>query len=368
MEHVTPSTETLSGLNVRLRRRRERGSHERAEVFAIIDEALIAHVAFSIDGVAMTLPTAHTRIDDQLYLHGARANRMLRALCDARRVSATFTLLDGLVLARSAFHHSMNYRSAFVIGTAHEVLDVDEKRLALRALIEHVAKGRMRELSDPTPSELEQTLVIRLDIEEASAKQRTGGPVDAPADMSLPVWAGTIPLKLTAGTPAPDPALSPEQPYSAAAAARVLPSVQLREATHDRFVLSNDPQRLDFDYIHRFLRDEAYWCEGLEREPLRRAMQRSACFGAYQGAQQVGFARVLSDGARFAYLCDVFVDSTQRAQGLGQALVDFALDDPELRDVERWLLGTRDAHTLYERFGFVPAQPGRHMVRLKRSR
>ena len=214
------TSDDLSGPGVRLKRNRERGSHERARVFAIIDEAFLAHVAFQVDGVAMTLPTAHARIEDQLYFHGARANRMLHALAKSGRASATFTLLDGLVLARTAFHHSMNYRSAFVLGQAGEVRDLDEKRLALRALIEHMAPGRMRELAEPTSAELEQTFVIRLGIEEASAKQRAGDPLDPQTDWALDVWAGTVPLALTPGVPVPDPALRPGQAYSAAAAAR----------------------------------------------------------------------------------------------------------------------------------------------------
>jgi nitroimidazol reductase NimA-like FMN-containing flavoprotein (pyridoxamine 5'-phosphate oxidase superfamily)/GNAT superfamily N-acetyltransferase len=359
----TTNSTSLSGPNVRLKRHRERGSHERDSVFAIIDEALLAHVAFSVDGTAMTLPTAHTRIDDQLYLHGARANRMLRALCEAGRASATFTLIDGLVLARTAFHHSMNYRSAFVLGTAREVTDRDEKRLALRALIEQIAPGRMRELADPTDSELEQTLVICLSIEEASVKTRAGDPVDAQADLALDVWAGTVPLTLTPGAPKPDAALRPDQTFSNAAAARALPRVERLEVTHGPFVLSNDPARLQFELIYRFLSIEAYWCEGISREQLRRSMQGSLCFGAYLGDCQVGFARVVSDGARFAYLCDVFVDSAQRGQGLGTALVSFALDHPSVRDAERWLLGTRDAHSLYEGFGFARTTPGRYMAR-----
>jgi hypothetical protein len=348
-----------------LKRHRERGSHERADVFAIIDEALLAHVAFIVDGVAMTLPTAHARLDDQLYLHGARANRMLCALGAAGRASATFTLIDGLVLARTAFHHSMNYRSAVVIGTACEVTDLDEKKLALRALIEHMAKGRSCELGEPTSAELQQTLLIRLSIEEASAKQRAGDPIDAPGDLGLDVWAGTVPMSLTPGTPKPDRTLRPDQAFSPAAAARAMPRPELRETSFGPFVLSNDPARLQFEYIYRFLSQDAYWAQGLQRQQLRHAMQHSLCIGAYLGETQVGFARVVSDGARFSYLGDVFVDSAQRGRGLGKALVEFTLDQPAVRDSVRWLLGTRDAHSLYERFGFARVPENRYMLRLE---
>lgn len=214
-------SDNLSGPYVRLKRRRERGSHERADVFAIIDEALLAHVAFQVDGVAMSLPTAHARVGDQLYLHGARANRMLGALSAAGRASATFTLIDGLVLARTAFHHSMNYRSAVVVGSACEVTDLDEKKLALAELIDHMIEGRSRELGEPTSAELAQTLVIRLSIEQASAKHRAGDPFDAPEDLALDVWAGTIPLTIASGTPQPDRRLRPDQVLSPAVASRV---------------------------------------------------------------------------------------------------------------------------------------------------
>lgn len=363
---VREPSESLSGPNVRLKRRRERGSHERADVYAIIDEALLAHVAFNVDGMAMTLPTAHARVGDQLYLHGARANRMLCSLGSAGRASATFTLIDGLVLARTAFHHSMNYRSVVVIGEASEVSDLDEKKLALHALIEHMAKGRMSELGDPSAEELQQTLVIRLSIEQASAKTRAGDPIDAPADMALDVWAGTVPMALTPGAPEPDRALRPDQPLSAAAAARALQRPQLRESAFGPYVLSTDPARLQFEYIYRFLSQDSYWARGLQREQLQRSMQHSLCIGAYLGDRQVGFARVVSDGARIAYLGDVFVDSAQRGRGLGKALVEFTLDQPFARASVRWLLGTQDAHSLYERFGFEPMPAGRYMLRMSR--
>jgi nitroimidazol reductase NimA-like FMN-containing flavoprotein (pyridoxamine 5'-phosphate oxidase superfamily)/GNAT superfamily N-acetyltransferase len=357
-------SDDFAGPNVRLKRHRERGSHERAAVYAIIDEALLAHVAFNVDGVAMTLPTAHARIGDQLYLHGARANRTLCSLEATRRASATFTLIDGLVLARTAFHHSMNFRSAVVIGTATEVTDLDEKKLALRALIDHMAPGRMNELGEPTSAELQQTLVIRLSIEEASVKQRAGDPLDAPGDLGLDVWAGTVPLTLTPGTPKPDPALRPDQAFSAAAATRALPRPELQEKSFGAFTLSTDPSRLQFEYIFRYLSEDSYWAQGITREQLRHAMQHSLCVGAYLGDSQVGFARVLSDGTRFSYLADVFVDSAQRGQGLGKAIVEFTLDQPSVRDSVRWVLGTRDAHTLYERDGFVSAPPDRYMLRI----
>lgn len=363
-----PSMQTiekpLSGPSVQLKRHPERARYDRGQVFSIIDEALLAHVAFVVGDEAMSLPTAHARVDDQLYLHGAKANRMLCSL-EGRRASVTFTLLDGLVLARTAFHHSMNFRSVVVFGQAREVTDLDEKRLALHALIEHMAPGRMRELRTPTDAELTATLVLCMTIEEASAKVRAGDPLDAKADLDLDVWAGTVPMTLTPDAPKPDSKLRAGIATSEAAAARALVRPQeLTEWVFGDYRLSNDPSLLQFDYIYRFLSETAYWSKGIQESELRTAMQHSVCFGAYHDRRQVGFARVVTDHGRFAYLCDVFIDAEIRGNGLGKALVQFALEQPAVRDVKRVLLGTRDAHRLYARFGFEPTPPGRYMIRL----
>ncbi len=174
-------------------------------VDAIIDEAYLAHVGFVIDGAPRVLPMTYGRDGDVLYLHGAAGNAMLRASTDAA-VCVTITLLDGLVLARSAFHHSMNYRSVVLFGTATKVTDDDEKRRALDAVVEHVLPDRSQVARSTSDAELRATLVLRLPIEEGSAKVRTGGPIDDAEDMDLPVWAGVVPLRLTAGDPLQDPA------------------------------------------------------------------------------------------------------------------------------------------------------------------
>jgi uncharacterized protein len=357
---------SLAGPQTQLKRHAERGSHERAAIEAIIDEAPLCHLSFSVDGQAMTLPTAHARLDDQLYVHGALANRMLRALCEAGRASATFTLLDGLVLARTAFHHSMNFRSAIVFGPIHSVDDRDEKRLALHALIEHVAPGRMRELAPVSDAELAATRVLRLSIEQASAKQRSGPPLDAEADLELDVWAGEVPLELRARSPLRDARSRASQLVSPAAAARSERDVPaITERWHGEYLLSSDPARLQFAYLQRFLSEESYWAKGITAAQLQEACRHSLCFGAYRGAEQIGFARVVSDRTRFAYLCDVFVAQTERARGLGQALVSFALEHPAVRSAKRCLLGTRDAHDFYERIGFRRDAHGRFMERLR---
>jgi len=197
-----------------VRRQSQRASYERPLVDAVIDEALSCHVGFAIDGRPWVIPTIHARIDDVLYLHGAVTNHMLRSLSGGFEACVTITLIDGLVLARSAFHHSMNYRSVMVFGRATIVDDPDEKDAALRALVEHVVPGRMAEARPPSAIELRKTSVLRLPITEASAKVRTGGPIDDPDDLALPVWAGQLPLSTSYGSPVPEPDTAAAVPVS----------------------------------------------------------------------------------------------------------------------------------------------------------
>jgi nitroimidazol reductase NimA-like FMN-containing flavoprotein (pyridoxamine 5'-phosphate oxidase superfamily) len=188
-----------------LRRLPARGHFDRATVNAILDEALVCHVGFVSDGQPFVIPTIHARAGDQVFVHGSAASRMLKTLQGGVPVCLTATLLDGLVLARSAFHHSMNYRSVVVLGDATPVTDEREKWDALHAIVEHVAPGRWSEVREPSAKELAGTLVLRLPIEEASAKVRTGPPLDDEEDYALECWAGVLPLRLTPGTPVPDP-------------------------------------------------------------------------------------------------------------------------------------------------------------------
>ncbi len=190
-----------------LKRSAQRGVYDHAAILRILDEALVCHLGFVVDGQPFVLPRAYARIGDYLYLHGSPSNRTLRAGKGGTRLCVTVTLLDGLVLARSALHHSMNYRSVVLLGTAAEVVDPEEKRAALRALVEHVAPGRYASVRPPTEDEITGTLVLRLPIDEGSAKVRTGPPSDDEADYGWPVWAGVIPLELRPGAPVPDPRL-----------------------------------------------------------------------------------------------------------------------------------------------------------------
>jgi nitroimidazol reductase NimA-like FMN-containing flavoprotein (pyridoxamine 5'-phosphate oxidase superfamily) len=191
----------------RIRRMPKRASYDVAVVEAILAEGLYCHVGFSVDGQPYVIPTIYARIEDHLYLHGSAASRMLGAIGGRMPVCVTVTLLDGLVLARSGFHHSMNYRSVVVLGQATEVTDSDEKIAALKAIVDHVMVGRWEDVREPSTQELKATSVIRVPLEEVSAKIRTGPPVDDEEDYQLDCWAGEVPLRLVPEQPVADPQL-----------------------------------------------------------------------------------------------------------------------------------------------------------------
>jgi nitroimidazol reductase NimA-like FMN-containing flavoprotein (pyridoxamine 5'-phosphate oxidase superfamily) len=196
----------------RVVRETHRGVYERAAAYEILDEGFICHVGFVIDGQPFVIPTAYGRSGDNLYIHGSAASRMLRNLDKGIAACITVTLLEGLVLARSIFNHSMNYRSVVVLGTAVAVLDAKEKLEALKLLSEHILAGRWAESRQPNEKELKQTLVLRLPIEEFSAKIRRGPPIDDEEDYKFPTWAGVIPLEMVPGPPINDPRLDPKTP------------------------------------------------------------------------------------------------------------------------------------------------------------
>jgi nitroimidazol reductase NimA-like FMN-containing flavoprotein (pyridoxamine 5'-phosphate oxidase superfamily) len=199
-----PTTKT------RVRRHPERGAYDRTTIDAILDEALICHVAWvGEDGGPRVIPTIHARDGDTLYIHGSQASRTLRALRADLPLCLEATLIDGLVLARSTFNHSMNYRSVVVYATAREVTDPDEQARAQELLVEHVIRGRAAEARLPNAQELQQTAILALPLDEASAKVRVGGPKDPDDDLDLDVWAGVLPLGLAVGDPIADPELKP---------------------------------------------------------------------------------------------------------------------------------------------------------------
>lgn len=196
-----------SGERSQVKRLAKRAVYDRATIDAILDEGLICHVGFVADGQPFVIPTIHVRIGDSIYLHGSPASRMLQALSRGGEACITVTLVDGLVLARSAFHHSMNYRSAVLFGRGLAVDDDGQKTEILRCLAEHLIRGRWPDVRAPNEKELKQTLVVGVPIDEASAKVRTGPPLDDEEDYALPIWAGVLPLRLTASAPIADPRL-----------------------------------------------------------------------------------------------------------------------------------------------------------------
>lgn len=200
---------------VRLRRKRERGSYERETIDAILDEGLIAHVGIVEDGQPFVMPTLHARAGDVVYLHGSAASRTMRAMAAGAPVCLTVSLIDGLVLARAAMHHSANYRSAVLLGRARPVTDPHERLAGFEAVVERLVPGRWSDVRPPSEKELKATALVALPIDEASAKIRTGGPIDDEEDYVLPAWAGVIPLSVHAGEAQADPRLAPDVPVPA---------------------------------------------------------------------------------------------------------------------------------------------------------
>ncbi len=192
-----------------VKRHPERGAYDRPTIDAILDEALFCHVGYVAERRPRVIPTIHVRVADTLYIHGSNASRTLRTIKDGQEVCVVATLLDQLVLARSAFKHSMNYRSVVVYGRAREVDDPEEKWMAQRALVDHVCAGRADQVRMPNEEELRQTTILAIPLEEASAKLRTGPPIDDEEDYDLPVWAGLLPIASMPGAPQDDPRLSP---------------------------------------------------------------------------------------------------------------------------------------------------------------
>ncbi len=197
-----------------LERRARRGAHDRPTINAILDDGLICHIGVVVDGSPRVIPTAYVRVGECLYVHGAVTNATFKSMIAGADLCVTVTLIDGLVLARSAMHHSLNYRSVMLYGTALEVVDVDIKRRVLDALIEQMLPGRLAEVRHASEAEIQATTVVAIPISEGSAKIRSGPPVDAAADLDSATWAGVVPLRQRLDEPQPDPALAPGIPMS----------------------------------------------------------------------------------------------------------------------------------------------------------
>ncbi|MCU1236882.1 MAG: hypothetical protein JWP63_4849 [Candidatus Solibacter sp.] len=197
METFSPTART------QVRRLAQRGVYDRQEVYAILDEGYLCHVGFALDGQPYVIPTGYARLGDEIFIHGSPASRMLRAMGDGVDVCVTVTLVDGFVFSRSAFHHSMNYRSVVMLGRARVLADPAEKMIAMRRFTNHILPGRFEEVRPPSDAELRGTMVLALPLEEVSAKVRKGPPIEEAGDVPLPVWAGVVPLHTTPGVPVP---------------------------------------------------------------------------------------------------------------------------------------------------------------------
>jgi nitroimidazol reductase NimA-like FMN-containing flavoprotein (pyridoxamine 5'-phosphate oxidase superfamily) len=195
-----------------VKRLAKRGVYDKAQIHAILDEGYLCHVGFVVEGQPYVIPTGYARSGDRIYIHGSAASRMLRTLDQGVDLCVTVTLVDGFVLARSAFHHSMNYRSVVVLGKARPVTDPNEKWNALRSFTNHIVPGRWEEVRQPTEQELKATSVLSLRLDEVSAKVRTGPPIDDEEDYAFPVWAGVVPVRTQVDQPVPDARLLPDVP------------------------------------------------------------------------------------------------------------------------------------------------------------
>ncbi len=218
VEHIEPAPPISQNGTIaptgrtRVKRLPKRAAYDRDAIYSILDTALVCHVGFAIDGQPYVIPTLHVRIDDRLYIHGSAASRMLGAAADGTPLAITVTHIDGVVLARSAFHHSVNYRSAVILGIAKLVADPAEKLVVMKGLVDHVAPGRWNHIRHPNQKELAVTSVLSIPIMEASAKLRSGDPLDDEADYALPIWAGQIPFATRALAPVADARLDASTP------------------------------------------------------------------------------------------------------------------------------------------------------------
>jgi uncharacterized protein len=197
MEAFSPTDRTT------VRRLPKRGVYDKSEVYAILDEGFICHVGFAIDGQPYVIPTGYARLGDEIFLHGSAASRMLRSVGDGLDVCVTVTLVDAFVLSRSAFHHSINYRSVVMLGRARVLADPAQKLVAMRCFTNHILPGRWEEVRQPSDQELKSTLVLALPLEEVSAKVRKGPPIEDEIDIPRPTWAGVVPLRGQLGEPIP---------------------------------------------------------------------------------------------------------------------------------------------------------------------
>lgn len=340
-----------------LKRLPKRGVFERESVYAILDEAFICHVSFVTDNGPVVIPTGYGRSGDNLFIHGSAASRMLRTLATKVEVCVTVTILDGLVLARSAFHHSMNYRSVVIFGAASLVKD-NEKLQALRVISDNIIPERWEDVREPNEQELRKTLVLRLPLKEASAKVRTGPPLDDEQDYELPIWAGEIPLRLVALNPVPDPRLPSTidvPDYIRTYAKARNGDVRIRRAEPDDAQVIESVLEKSFVEYRDLYTAEGYAATAITADAVKVRMSQGPMWVAAENEQIVGTVAAISKGQAL-HVRGMGIVPAARGKRIGQLLLDEVESFARTYHHAQMTLHTTPflcrAIALYHRFGF----------------
>jgi nitroimidazol reductase NimA-like FMN-containing flavoprotein (pyridoxamine 5'-phosphate oxidase superfamily)/GNAT superfamily N-acetyltransferase len=341
-----------------LKRLPKRGVFERESVYAILDEAFICHVGFVTNNGPVVIPTGYGRSGDDLFIHGSAASRMLRTLATSVEVCVTITILDGLVLARSAFHHSMNYRSVVIFGAASPVEDIDEKLQALRVISDNIIPERWEDVREPNDQELRKTLVLRLPLREASAKIRRGSPLDDEPDYELPIWAGEIPLRLVALSAVPDPRLPTtiDVPHYVETYTKARNGeVHVRRAEPgDASAIAATLEESFIEYRELYT-PEGYAATVIPADKVRVRMSEGAMWVAVENAQIVGTVAAVSKGEAL-HVRGMGIVPAARGKRIGRLLLEqvesFARTHHHAKMTLNTTLFLCRAIALYRRFGF----------------
>jgi len=343
-----------------LKRLPKRGLFDRESVYKILDEGFVCHVGFVVDGAPVVIPTGYGRHGDNLFIHGSAASRMLRSLAGSIQICVTVTLVDGLVLARSAFHHSMNYRSVVIFGEASVVNEKSEKLEALRVISDQIIPERWNEVREPNESELKSTLVLRLPLKEVSAKVRTGPPLDDDEDYDLPIWAGEIPLELVARMPVPDPKLSPSIEIPSAVTAyvqrrRASRAIQIRAANHeDASAVAAVLKKAFTEYLELYT-GLGFAATVLTNDQVKDRITEGPMWVAIEEREIVGTVAAVSKGDAL-YIRGMGIVPSARGKGIGELLLNHVEAFAGASGYKRMTLSTTPflsrAISLYERIGF----------------
>ena len=350
-----------------LKRLPKRGVFERDQVYSILDEGFVCHLGFVIDGRPFVIPTSYGRAGDNLFIHGSAASRMLRALAGNVEACVTVTLIDGLVLARSAFHHSMNYRSVVIFGTASVVQETAKKLEALRAISEHIIPARWEDVRQPNEEELRATLVLQLPLIEASAKVRLGPPLDDEADYELHTWAGEVPLRLVAQIPIPDPRLPNdiELPSYVKSYLRQrthgAPAIELRIAKPEDAGAVASVLESAFAEYRSFYSEAGFAATAITKDQVEARMNEGPMWVAVDGDVIIGTVAAVSNGEAL-HVRGMGIVPAARGRKIGELLLTHVAEFARAQQHTRMILNTTpflaQAISLYERFGFERTDEG----------